>query len=432
MINIRNSREYNSKILVFVMAVLIVMGSIFIINSEKNLYAADKDIVVVIDPGHGGTQPGAEYNGRKEKELTMIVAQQMADELSKYEGVKVYLTHDSAEDTMSIKQRSNLAKKVKADYFFCIHFNASGRHNFYGAETWVGSIGRYYSEMYAFSDILLNSFTEIGLFNRGIRTRLGDDGLDYYGVIRNGAEDNIPAVIIEHCHMDVDTDNEFIDNEEDLIRFGNLDAQAAAKFLKLKRKDTGEDYSDFVLNIPPEPTERIQDDDTNPVCELTFVGMDDETQKATFRIEASDDNFPIMYYGYSLNGGISFSPLQLWDQEKDSMEFTLDYSQCISKSLKVQVYNGYNLDGISNEVSIAEIKKRYKELKANDKENIVDAEEMTDDVVEAFANEPDKIYVSNESGGEIYLIIAGVCVAVAIMMAIAYFIVMHKLKKRQM
>ncbi len=408
--------KYN---LILVLAILLN-----VCGFSQSVYASEDEIVVVIDPGHGGSQTGAEYNGRKEKDLTMAVAQAMADELAKYEGVKVYLTHDSAEDDMSIKQRSNFAKKVNADYFFCIHFNASANHNFFGAETWVGSYGRYYSEMYAFSEIVLDAFSEIGIFNRGIRTRLGDDDEDYYGVIRNGAEDDIPAVIIEHCHMDIDTDNEFIDEQEDLVRFGKIDALAAAKFLKLKREDTGEDYSDYELELPDEPTQRIQNDETDPVCELTLVATDDEAQKATFRIDASDDNYPIMYYGYSLNGGISFSHLQIWDEGKDFVEFTLDYSQCITKSLKAEVYNGYNLAGISNEVSIAEIREKYRQLKSEIKNQ---NENKT--ALEAFAAEPDKIEIEVEKGGEIYLVISLLCFLAAAVTAVGYFYEMRKLKK---
>ena len=45
---------------------------------------ADQPIVIVIDPGHGGENLGAEYDGYTEKDMTLIVAKAMKKELEKY------------------------------------------------------------------------------------------------------------------------------------------------------------------------------------------------------------------------------------------------------------------------------------------------------------------------------------------------------------
>ena len=58
---------------------------------------AKRDIVIVIDPGHGGTNMGARHNGVIEKEATMQVAVAMKEELEKYDGVVVYLTRTGDE-----------------------------------------------------------------------------------------------------------------------------------------------------------------------------------------------------------------------------------------------------------------------------------------------------------------------------------------------
>ena len=86
-------------------------------------YAA-KPIVVVLDPGHGGENLGAQYDGYTEKDLTMAVASAMEEELKKYDGIEVYVTRQGDED-MSLKERADFAASKNADFLFCLHFNTS-------------------------------------------------------------------------------------------------------------------------------------------------------------------------------------------------------------------------------------------------------------------------------------------------------------------
>lgn len=383
-------------------AILIILCLLAI--PTKVMAAKEDDIIIVIDPGHGGSQNGADYNGLLEKDINMTVSNVLVEELEKYDGIKVYLTHDSAEDEMSIKERADFAEEVNADYFFCIHFNASGNHNFYGAETWITSYGRYYSEMYAFSEIVIDEFIEMGLYNRGIKTKLETDGTDYYGVLRRCGEYDIPAVIIEHCHMDNAEDASFLDEEADLVEFGKADARAIAKFLGLKSSETGEDYSGMTIEFPEEPQEPIKNDETAPVCELTYVGMDDEAQTMTFGINASDDEHPILYYGYSLDGGETFTELFRWEEGKGYIEFSIDITDNPGKSIKVVVYNAYNLSSHSEEINLEQILEQYEQkLKALEAEKKLMETSVT---------------VQIQTGGEVYLIIAAIAILVAMLLII--------------
>ena len=54
-----------------------------------------ENTVIVIDPGHSGKNHGAEWNGLMEKDLTMKVANAMLETLNEFEGVTVYLTHET-------------------------------------------------------------------------------------------------------------------------------------------------------------------------------------------------------------------------------------------------------------------------------------------------------------------------------------------------
>ena len=380
--------------------------------------AKEKDeIIIVIDPGHGASQKGAEYNGLEEKNINMAVSAAMAEELEKYEGIQVYLTHTSAEDEMSIKERAEFARDVEADYFFCIHFNASGNHNFYGAEAWITSYGRYYAEMKAFSEIVLQEFEEIGVYNRGVKTKLETDGTDYYGVLRRNAEFDIPAVIIEHCHMDHDEDAQFLDEEADLVNFGKMDATAVAKFLKLKSSELGVDYTNYNVIIGDEPEGKIQNDTTQPECHIEYVTCNNEEETATFRITARDEEYPILYYGYSVDGGETYTTLQRWEKDKDTMEFTVSYPEYTSDGVSVVVYNAFNISAETDALLAEEVLEQKEILRQQKLE--------TKDLFYESA-----VMVRPKSGGEIYLITAGISLLAVVGVLIWYVWDWRKTRKK--
>ncbi len=134
--------------------------------------SAAEPIVVVIDPGHGGSNLGTDYLPIPEKVYTMVVAQYMKEELEKFQNVEVYLTH--TEDVkMDLDERAAFAQGVDADFLFSLHFNMSLSHTLYGSEVWIPSTGQLYSQGYSAANEFLTQFEEMGLFNRGIKTRIG-------------------------------------------------------------------------------------------------------------------------------------------------------------------------------------------------------------------------------------------------------------------
>ncbi|NLB82737.1 MAG: N-acetylmuramoyl-L-alanine amidase [Synergistaceae bacterium] len=84
--------------------------------------------IVVIDPGHGGKDPGAVANGLKEKDINLLVSKKLAAALKK-KGIDVRLTRNS-DVYLTLKERTNLANKWNAEVFISIHANAlpKGRH----------------------------------------------------------------------------------------------------------------------------------------------------------------------------------------------------------------------------------------------------------------------------------------------------------------
>lgn len=90
---------------------------------------------VVIDPGHGGSDPG--YMGKdnqKEKDIVLDVARRLKELLEKKAGLEVILTREK-DVYLSLEARTMLANQKKADLFLSIHANASQKKDRRGIET---------------------------------------------------------------------------------------------------------------------------------------------------------------------------------------------------------------------------------------------------------------------------------------------------------
>ncbi|MDR3631190.1 MAG: N-acetylmuramoyl-L-alanine amidase [Desulfocapsaceae bacterium] len=90
---------------------------------------------IVIDPGHGGKDPGAMANGLKEKDIVLNVAKRLAPLLEKRLGCKVILTR-SKDVFIPLEERTAIANKNDADLFISLHVNSSESTSASGIETY--------------------------------------------------------------------------------------------------------------------------------------------------------------------------------------------------------------------------------------------------------------------------------------------------------
>lgn len=96
-----------------------------------------KDWVVVIDPGHGGRDPGALGANLKEKEVVLSIALKLGAYIEKnFDDVKVIYTRDK-DVFIPLDQRAEIANKNHADLFISIHANWFSKKTSYGTETFV-------------------------------------------------------------------------------------------------------------------------------------------------------------------------------------------------------------------------------------------------------------------------------------------------------
>ena len=102
----------------------------------------EKPFVILIDPGHGGKDNGATGNyGLKEKDVNLDISLRLRSylttQLKNCQNVKIEISRDS-DYFLTLDERVELSKRVKADMFFCVHTNSSrfNRWNADGFETY--------------------------------------------------------------------------------------------------------------------------------------------------------------------------------------------------------------------------------------------------------------------------------------------------------
>ena len=219
--------------------------------------ASNGNLVIAIDPGHGGSDPGASGNGLTEKDLTLKIAQYCKAELDQYAGVTAFLTR--ADDTyVGLQDRVNIAKYYGADLFVSIHIN-SGAATAHGVEVYYpnanynpacSSIGGGVATQ------ILNQLVSLGLTSRGTKIRNSDDSetypdgsvTDYYSVIRNSKYAGIPGIIVEHAFLSNASDaTNYLGNEGALQRLGKADATGIVNYYGLTKNTMSMTASSYTI-----------------------------------------------------------------------------------------------------------------------------------------------------------------------------------------
>ncbi|WP_156785797.1 N-acetylmuramoyl-L-alanine amidase [Stenotrophomonas sp. LM091] len=105
--------------------------------SRVKMRAGMRPLVIAIDPGHGGQDPGAVGpTGKREKDITLAVARELARQVNATPGLKAYLTRDS-DVFIPLPMRAQKARAAKADMFISIHADAAENRAATGSSVYV-------------------------------------------------------------------------------------------------------------------------------------------------------------------------------------------------------------------------------------------------------------------------------------------------------
>ena len=149
-------------------------------------------VKLFIDPGHGGTDPGAVGHGLQEKALTLEIGRQIRDILLReYVGVDVKMSR-TTDVFLPLTERTRLANQWGATYFVSIHINAGGGSGF---ETFVHSSRRTQT-------VKLQSVMHDEMMTRLQVADRGQKAADF-AVLRGT---KMPAILTENLFIDRTTD----------------------------------------------------------------------------------------------------------------------------------------------------------------------------------------------------------------------------------
>lgn len=178
-----------------------------------------KDKIIVLDPGHGGSDPGAiGADGTKEKDITLPIAKLLQRELED-KGAKVYMTRTTdvdvygpnATDAQELQARVDVAEKRKADLFVSLHINSSVNKS-------VGGFSSYYYPKTTYDLQIAQSIQKELAANFGVDD-LGVRQANFYVIKRI----SMPATLLEMC---------FISNSKELeLMKGNWFKKKTAKMI---------------------------------------------------------------------------------------------------------------------------------------------------------------------------------------------------------
>lgn len=234
-----------------------------IMSMDEFSRAATGGMTICLDPGHGGSDSGANAFGQKESALTLKIANYCKEELAKYD-VNVVMTRTTdtrpSENTaQDLIDRVMMAKKAGASYIISIHLNSAASTSAHGAEVYFPNTSgnaSLSSNGQAMAKAIQSQLVALGLYDRGIKIRNYMDGStssnpnssdrDYYGIIRYAKEQNISGLIIEHCFLNNPAEyNKYLSSDAKLQQLGVADAKGIVSALGLSLKNA---YLDQIAN----------------------------------------------------------------------------------------------------------------------------------------------------------------------------------------
>jgi len=100
----------------------------------------DRDVIVAVDAGHGGQDPGAiGHGGTREKDVTLAIARALSERINAEPGMRAVLTRDH-DEFLELRERIRRARVARADMFISVHADSIADRTISGASVYVLSV----------------------------------------------------------------------------------------------------------------------------------------------------------------------------------------------------------------------------------------------------------------------------------------------------
>lgn len=219
-------------------------------SAEAETETFTKKNVVVLDPGHGGADSGSYevHKGHvyKESVINWKIACYTMEELKKYPDIEVYMTRTKNQNK-GLVSRVLTAKSYGADLLVSQHVNSTESRYVKGASVLIskGTYRSYLAEKEKlFGKCVIKELTRLGLTKRysatgGMEYRMSEDGSrypngarrDYYAIVAQSVEQNLPGVIIEHAFVSNPSEaGKYLKTNKQLKKIGQADARAIVSY----------------------------------------------------------------------------------------------------------------------------------------------------------------------------------------------------------
>lgn len=182
--------------------------------------------VVLLDPGHGGSDPGATFRSYEEEDFTLTIALIARDHLLENFQVDVVMTRTN-DRTVSLEERTSLANRLNVDFFCSIHVNSGGGTGF---ESYIYNRGAS-NKTIQYRSIIHNHIMSVIGPKYNVQDR-GKKSANFF-VLR---ETKMPAVLLETLFIDNPNDIKLLTSSAFISDFAASVAEGIGKALNLKRK----------------------------------------------------------------------------------------------------------------------------------------------------------------------------------------------------
>lgn len=193
--------NFRKNIVIGIMLLCILLIPTYTAFAEDYEEVTAEKKVILIDPGHGGYDGGAEgKTGIKEKDINLSISLKLKDML-KAEGFQVFMTREkdealidqrsakySTKKSQDLANRCKIKKEVNPDLFISIHQNHFPQGQYYGSQVWYSD----FKESSILAHLIQgNLIMDLDKSNK----RVEKPAKDNYKILRNN--DTMPSVLVE-------------------------------------------------------------------------------------------------------------------------------------------------------------------------------------------------------------------------------------------